>query len=142
MGNLKTLMREEPGLSSWTFIGFGVLDQRIPLGKRLCCQPGRSDLPGFPAWDWGQHGGFSTWEGSKQGCHSSHLPRCPQMANQLRPLEACPSELTPLGGPRCSCQSLFSCWHGRGPGLQPVGVSVPSVSKATSNQDVRVWKWL
>lgn len=48
MGNLQTLMREEPGLSSWTFIGFGDLDHRIPLGKRLCCQAGRSDVPGFP----------------------------------------------------------------------------------------------
>lgn len=90
-GKLTNADEGRTGLSSWTCIGFGDLDHRIPLGKRLCCQAGRSDLPGFPAWGCGQHGGFSAWEGSKQGCHSSHLPYVPRW-----PTSSGPWRLVPL----------------------------------------------
>ena len=105
------------------------------LGRQLCCWP-RTVICQALHLRWG------STEASPLGRKQARLS--PQPLSLTSPmatssaLEVCPSAPALQEGPHCSGPLPFSWLARKGPGCQPMGVLLPTVSKATSRQDVKL----
>ena len=132
-GKVRNTDKERTLAQSWAFIPWG-LDQRISWGS--------SSAAGLePVICKAFHLRWGSTEASPLGGKQARLS--PQPLALTSPmatgsaLEVCPSVPALQEGPHCSGPS-FSWLTQKGPRCQPMGVLLPTVSKATSSQDVQL----